>query len=215
VSGAGNLTVSAGGPPAASSAQLALTSTVGYLLAPDGEVYSGPIAGGAWHPAPSLGTPVAGCLPGLPQRNGVPSGAMLATTGPGIVELCTSPGPGGTQIKNLRYSTDGGNTWQPAGTAPSAGTATSLAGTPAPAGYVVVATSVGIDVSTTAPEVRPGVLRWRAVQVTPVPGGFSYVGMTSSTQGVAIPADEGLHAVWFTYDGGRQWLESLVRSPAS
>ena len=43
------------------------------------------------------------------------------------------------------------------------------------------------------------------------PGGYSFVGMTTSDQGVAVPANVSLRAVWFTYDGGAHWLESPVR----
>jgi hypothetical protein len=37
------------------------------------------------------------------------------------------------------------------------------------------------------------------------------VGMTTSEQGVAVPANDSLDAVWFTYDGGAHWAESPVR----
>ncbi len=211
VPGATNLTVSqaAGLAPVPASAQLALTNTVGYLLAPNGEVYGGPITtGGAWHPATAQGIP-AGCLPGRAQRDGVPSRAMLATTGTGIVELCAAPGTGGAQVKTLRYSADGGRTWQPAGTAPMAGIATSLSGTPN--GRVLVATTTGIDVSANTAGSSPSGLSWITVTGASVPGGFSFVGMTSELQGVAIPANEGLHSVWFTYDGGTIWQRSRVR----
>ena len=33
-------------------------------------------------------------------------------------------------------------------------------------------------------------------------GGFSYVGMTTDSQGVALPADTSLHEIWMTFDGG-------------
>ena len=133
---------------------------------------------------------------------------MLAATGTGLVELCLTQSPG---RKLLVYSADGGRTWMPAGYAPAAGQATSLSGTPA--GQVLVATTSGIDVSTTLAGMGgPYGLRWRtSVQGASVPGGFSYVGMTTAQQGVAIPADTSLHAVWFTYDGGRYWVESPVR----
>jgi len=211
VPGATNLTMSqaAGLAPVPASAQLALTNTVGYLLAPNGDVYSGPITtGGAWHLATAQGIP-AGCLPGRAQRDGVPSRAMLATTGTGIVELCAATGTGGVQVKTLRYSADGGRTWQPAGTAPPAGIATSLSGTPD--GRVLVATTTGIDVSANTAGSSPSGLSWITVTGASVPGGFSFVGMTSDTQGVAIPANKALHAVWFTYDGGKNWVESPVR----
>lgn len=212
VPGATNLTVSAGAGQglAPSSAQLALANTVGYLLAPDGVVYSGPITtGGAWHPATAQGTLAAECLPGPAQPNGVPLQTMMATTGPGIVELCAGTGAGDAQTKNLRYSTDGGRTWQPAGTAPQAGIATSLSGTPN--GRVLVATTTGIDVSANAAGSGTAGLSWIAVTGASVPGGFTFVGMTDETQGVAIPADKARHAVWFTYDGGTTWQRSRVR----
>jgi len=34
--------------------------------------------------------------------------------------------------------------------------------------------------------------------------------MTTSTQGVALPADAAAGAVWFTYDGGRTWTPSKI-----
>jgi len=37
------------------------------------------------------------------------------------------------------------------------------------------------------------------------------VGMTTSQQGVAVPANTDLDAVWFTYDGGSHWRKSPVR----
>jgi len=50
-------------------------------------------------------------------------------------------------------------------------------------------------------------------EATGLPGGFSYVGMTTSSQGVAVPADPSLHVLLFTYNGGRYWRESAVQSP--
>jgi len=201
-----------GQPGQPSSAQLVLTGARGYLLAPDGAVYSGPVASGAaWRPALANGTAVLGCgKPGPAQADGVPGSTMLASTGvtptgPGLVELCLPQAPGGPAV--VDYSGDGGQTWTPAGTAPRAGSATSLSGTPT--GRVLVATGSGIDVSTTV--AGAGDLRWRTgAQAASVPGGFAFVGMTTDQQGVAIPAETSQHAVWFTYDGGRHWQPSLV-----
>ena len=200
----------AGGAQVASSAQLVLTGSRGYLLAPDGDVYSGPVTGTArWKPATANRTPLKGCgLPGPAQPDGVPSLTMLASTGTGLVEMCAAQSPGRPQTKLVVYSADGGRTWVTTGYAPRAGIATSLSGTPA--GKVLVATTTGIDVSADAAGARPYGLRWRTVQGTSLPGGFSYVGMTTSAQGVAVPADQSVHALWFTYDGGRQWQESPV-----
>src|SRR5215470_8435312 len=199
-----------GGKPAASSAQLVLTGGRGYLLAPNGAVYSGPVTStSGWQPALDHGSPEIGCgLPGPAQANGVPSQAMLAATGTGLVELCTGQSQSGSQGTKLVYSPDGGQTWQPSGSAPPAGTATSLSGTPS--GQVLVATTTGIDVSANVAGRRRDGLRWRTVSGAALSGGFSYVGMTTSAQGVAIPANTSLHALWFTYDGGRHWQESVV-----
>jgi len=195
------------GQPA--SAQLVLTGARGYLLAPDGAVYSGPVtAGAAWQPANASGGTLSGCgQPGPAQADGVPSDTMLAATGSGLVELCQVQSPGRTF---LVYSADGGHTWTTAGPTRRVGQATSLSGTPT--GQVLVATSSGIDVSRTVAGVG-GDLRWRALVqgASAAPGGFSYVGMTTAQQGVAVPADTSVHAVWFTYDGGRRWVESPVR----
>jgi hypothetical protein len=198
----------AGVPAVASSAQLVLAFGRGYLLAPSGRLYSGPDTGAGWKQVSGLG----GCgEPGPAQADGVPANTMLASTGAGLVELCAHQTQGSTQVKQLFYSADGGRSWQQAGQAPLAGIATSLSGSPA--GRVVVATTTGIDVSANVAGSGPSGLLWRAVRGASAPGGFSYVGMTSSGQGVAIPADQGLHAVWFTYDGGKRWRESLVQSP--
>jgi len=199
-----------GGKPAASSAQLVLTNSRGYLLAPNGAVYSGPVTStSGWQPALDHGSPEIGCgLPGPAQANGVPSQAMLAATGTGLVELCTGQSQSGSQGTKLVYSPDGGQTWQPSGSAPPAGTATSLSGTPS--GQVLVATTTGIDVSANVAGRRRDGLRWRTVSGAALSGGFSYVGMTTSAQGVAIPANTRLHALLFTYDGGRHWQESVV-----
>jgi hypothetical protein len=206
VSGAVNLSSGT-----ASSAQLVLGATLGYLLAPDGTIYEGPdYKPGLWLPVSSLGSKAQPCAPGAAQADGLPSQGMLAATGAhGLVELCTGPASGSTQTKTLCYSPDGGLSWETAGTAPSAGIATSLSGTPT--GAVLVATTAGIDASANAASGHPNSLRWQTVRGASSPGGFSYVGMTTSAQGVAIPADQGVHAVWFTYDGGHRWQASPLR----
>ena len=210
VSGATNLT--SGQPATASSAQLVLTGEFGYLLAPDGTIYQGidwKYSTGPWLAVSNSGAGVQACAPGPAQTDGLPSRGLLASTGRGLAELCLGPPSGRTQTKTLLYSPDGGISWWTAGAAPSAGTATSLSGTPT--GPVLVATTQGIDASTQAPKARSSTLTWRATHGTALPGGFSYVGMTSSRQGVAIPADQSVHAVWFTYDGGTHWRPSQVR----
>ena len=75
------------------------------------------------------------------------------------------------------------------------------------AGRVVLATTTGI-LSVTLPD--PGA--WRSASVAGgVPaGGFSYVGMTSPAQGVALPANAALGEVFVTRDGGQTWAPHQV-----
>jgi photosystem II stability/assembly factor-like uncharacterized protein len=69
----------------------------------------------------------------------------------------------------------------------------------------MVATSLGIEVST------DGGATWTAADVAVPPGGFAFVGMTTSAQGVAVPADPNQYAVWFTVDGGQSWQASPIK----
>ena len=73
----------------------------------------------------------------------------------------------------------------------------------------MVATNDGIEVSTSAP--GNGTVGWHTGRGADAPGGYSYVGMTTSAQGVAVPVNLALDAVWFTYDGGAHWQKSPVR----
>ena len=59
---------------------------------------------------------------------------------------------------------------------------------------------------------------WQLTQTSPAGAaagetGFSYVGMTSPTNGVALPADPRLHEVFITTDGGSTWLPQAVSAP--
>ncbi len=70
----------------------------------------------------------------------------------------------------------------------------------------MLATTGGIEYS------ADGGTSWRAARFggAAPPGGFSYVGMTDATQGVAVPANAALGAVWVTSNGGRTWHRSPV-----
>jgi len=205
--------VSPGGP--AGSASLLLTGTLGYLLTPSGALLSGPISGqGGWHPLVAASTASAAnsaspsasslCSSGAAQPNGQPAGGLLAATSPtGLVLLCTGQATAGTQPKTVYTSSDSGTKWQLAGTPPASGTATSVAGTPS--GSLLIATSQGIEVS------ADGGATWAAAQGSLPAAGFAFVGMTTVSQGVAVPADPSQDAVWFTKDGGQTWQESAVR----
>ncbi len=182
----------------ASAAALVLTGSRGYLLPPNGMLVSGPVNGGppGWQQVTGSAAP---CLPGAAQPDGQPAGALLAATSTnGLVLVCpdAKAGPG------VYTSSDAGQIWHQGGTAPAAGTATSVAGTST--GAIVLATTAGIEVS------KDGGATWTAAQGTLPAGGFSYVGMTTPDQGVAVPADASVHAMWFSYDGGATWQESPI-----
>jgi hypothetical protein len=208
VPGVTGLQASGGAP---GSAQLVLTGTRGYLMTPGGQLFSGPVTRPArWRTVTTvLGVPVSlPCAPGAAETGGHPLQAMLASTGPGLVLLCADQATGNQQSKTLYYSANGGRSWSPAGPAPGRGVAMSLSGTPG--GPVLVATSSGIDVSVNAPG-PSGTLTWGTARGVTAPDGYSYVGMTTSQQGVAVPANVSMDAVWFTYDGGAHWVKSPVR----
>jgi len=190
----------------AASASLVISGGRGYLLAPSGELLRGPLTGAAWTIADAVGP----CTAGTPLADGQPSGALLAAaTGARLVMVCASgtSKAGDTQVKQAYVSTDGGASWAAQGVLPATGIAASLAA--AQGGLVVLATDAGIYRST------DGGTSWQLAR--PGPGGaaasepgFSYVGMTSQTKGVALPADPGLHEVFITTDGGGTWQASSV-----
>jgi photosystem II stability/assembly factor-like uncharacterized protein len=76
----------------------------------------------------------------------------------------------------------------------------------AASGQVVVATTAGLYYST-----DEGVT-WHSASIggPVVAGGFSYVGMTNGTQGVAVPADPNLGVVYVTRNGGQTWSKSSI-----
>jgi photosystem II stability/assembly factor-like uncharacterized protein len=187
------------------SASLVLTSGGGYLLAPDGSVYAGPVdGGGPWKQVSSRPAGTVSCAPGAAQADGQPSGALLsAASSAAMVLACTSPG-GGAQVFT---STDGGGRWQQAGTVSGGNRVTTAA--IQPGGEIVLSTSDGIQVS------RDGGQTWQveAAGTAGPRGGFGWVGMTSPGQGIALPADPFQHTLWFTFDGGHIWKASPISGP--
>jgi hypothetical protein len=188
------------------SAVLALSGSNGYLLAPDGTIYSGPI-GGAWQ---SLGT--APCRPGTPQASGLPGAAWLALVSSMQLAIACD-GTAVTSPPQISTSNDGGRSWtrSTAGWGITGfGTMTTL--TAAPNGTLVLATTAGLYV------LPVGTSKWQSTSATgskAPPGGFSYVGMTTDTQGVAVPADLALHEVWMTFDGGLTWAPTSPITPGN
>lgn len=182
----------------AATASLLLAGSTGYLLAPSGQIYSGPLTGAAWSLAGQ-----APAAPGAPGPVGQPTSGLLTAGSQHLYELkAITTTAGKSQDKTVYSSADGGRTWQQAGAPPSAGIARSLAA--AQGNLVVLATTEGIDIST------DGGTSWKVVQTGPPnapasQGGFSYVGMTGPQQGVAVPADPQLNEVFVTTDGGIIW----------
>jgi hypothetical protein len=187
----------------ATSAMLALTSTTGYLLAPNGALYSGPIDG-SWQQS---GT--APCQPSAAQASGLPSNALLALVNSTTVVVACEAAGGVT----VSTSANSGANWSasPAGAfsaVSSLGTPTSLAA--APNGTLALATTTGLY---TLPA---GSTQWQQPSVQSAPGGgFSYVGMTSSSQGVALPANTSLHEIWMSFDGGQTWAPRTPITPGN
>ena len=169
-------------------------------------VLSGPLTGGPW-----TVNGQAPCQPAVVPGSGQPARAAFTAGSNELFVACTSAAPaaGGLYVKNVWASADGGKRWQRAGRVSGPGIATSLAA--AQGGLVVLATTTCIDVS------ADGGRTWRQVYGSP-PGaaaglqGFSYVGMTDSQHGVAVPADTSLHEILITSDGGSSWQSSLVSS---
>jgi len=193
----------------ATSAVLALTGSNGYLLAPDGTLYSGSI-GGTWS---RVGTGTAPCKPGTAQANGLPAAAQLALAGSTQLTIACNQSPA-TGAPNVSTSDDGGahwtqmppGSWSDFSSLSGFGVATSLAATPDDQ-TLTLATTTGIYVFSG----NSG--RWKASNATGTgapSGGFSYVGMTTNTQGVALPANTSLHEIWMTVDGGTTWTPTSI-----
>jgi hypothetical protein len=179
---------------APSAASLAVGAGRAYLLTPSGEVLSGSVAGGSWKdagPAP--------CKPTGAQASGQTLGAHL-TSGPKLVLACDSNG------SSAIYTSKAGASWQLAGSVRVSGTVTSIASSsPSTA---VLATTRGIYYSATMGA------SWQAASIAggAPGGGFTYIGMTTPTFGVAIPADAGLNELFVTNDAGKTWTPSPVTS---
>ncbi|MBV9793765.1 MAG: hypothetical protein JO016_07465 [Actinobacteria bacterium] len=194
----------------ASSASLVLTSGQGFLLAPDGSVYAGPVDGsGSWQQVSADPTGVS-CPAGAAQANGQPSGAALAAASPASLVLDCNQGAGTSHTTRLFASSDGGRTWQAAGPVLS-WVVTAVAAQPD--GLVVLATTNGIVVLHDITAQRQGSFQY--APQTPLTGAFSWVGLTSTTQGIAIPADSSQHRIWFTFDGGQSWQPSNIAGSGS
>jgi hypothetical protein len=195
---AGSATTGLTSQGAATSGMIALYGSTGYLAAPDGTLYSGP-PGGSWQKAGALP-----CQPGAALASGLPAQAQIALLSPtGLATYCA----GGTGAPKVYQSADSGATWTLAGQWPSAAATAPASVAATSAGTLLLAAGNGIWL------LRGQTWEKAAVTGTAEPaGGFSYVGMTSTAQGVALPADASLHAVFMTTDGGVSWQARPIKS---
>jgi hypothetical protein len=184
------------------SGKIVLTHGEGYFYAPDGLLYSGATTEGTAWQTPAASTPLR-CQPDNGAADGEPTGGQLAASAAGDLALAC-PGAYGSGQEIAYTSTDNGVTWTKQATFAVAGTPTSLAaGT---TGVLTLATSAGIYTSSDNGQ------QWSKTIVGPA-GGFSYVGLTSPSQGVAVPAEPALsNSIWLTTDGGQTWQELPIKS---
>jgi len=181
----------------------------GYLVAPDGTLYAGPLDATAWHKVVDLP-----CPPGPGSGGGGQPQALQLTpagvTSSGAARLamvCTAPAADTTSVY---LSSDSGSAWtKQAGVAsvPAASIPQSL--TSLPDGTLILAAiSRGTGSGGGIYLLSPGATQWQAASLSDPSGktyGFTYVGMTSPRQGVALGGDPNLHAIWMTSDGGKTW----------
>ncbi len=178
------------------SASLFISGGTVTVLTPTGQVLRGPASGtGAW-----TVTGQAPCVPGAAQASGFPAEAQLAAW-PSLVLACDTSTATGYQ--STIYTSADGASWAKAGVAATNGASTSLG--VGPDGRLVLATTAGLYFSADHGKT------WHAARVTGAPsGGFGYTGMTTSTAGVAVPADAAAGEVFVTADGGRSWTPSRI-----
>jgi hypothetical protein len=187
----------------------AAVPATGYFVAPDGTLYAGPLDGTAWHEVAELP-----CSPGVPGSDGLPQGLLLTpdgVTSAGATRLaivCAQPAAAAAAVY---LSTDNGSTWteQPnVGSPRIAGIGVPQSLTSLPNGALILATTPSGQSSGGIYYLSPGATQWQAARLSNSSGktyGFTYVGMTSATQGVALGGNPDLHAIWMTSDGGQSW----------
>jgi len=217
-----SLTTATGG---AGGAQILLvgatgsTPAAGYLAAPDGILYMGALDGTAWEKMTN--TP----LPCLPQpasdTGGTPARLLLAAAGVSasfsdrlgaVCELANG-------ISATYLSQNAGASWQrQVGVLSSNGSAQ----LGIPESLTALGNGTLVLATTTGEGGTGGIYVWSGSQVwakatlsdpADAGNGFSYVGMTSTTQGVALGGSgDGTHAIWMTADGGKSWQLRPIQS---
>jgi hypothetical protein len=230
--GAADLTAAAGQQDAAILELAGPTGSqpaTGYLVAPDGTLYAGPLDGTAWHQVATLP-----CTPGPGNGGGGQPQALQLTpdgataSGEGRLAMVCTQTTAGAGTTSVYRSNDGGANWtrqadvksMPATSVPQSLTAL-------PDGTLILAalangggTGGGVAGSGLSGGIyllSPGATQWTAATLSgsavwETPVGFTYVGMTSATQGVALSGDPSQHAIWMTTSGGRTWQVRPIQS---
>lgn len=171
---------------------LQLTGQYGYLLA-GSTLFAGVPAGGAWERVVPASGPVPACVSG--SSSGA-SGVIAPGANSDLFLLCQG---------SLYSSTDAGQTWRKSGAFTGTGSPSSLAVAPG-SGTLVAATGSGIFYSTDQ-------RTWHRAGLGAGSGpaaGFSFVGMTTTSRGVAMPVNAGLREIFITSDGGLTWTAKSI-----
>lgn len=180
---------------------LQLTARDGYLIA-GGRLFAGPVTTRAWHAVKT-----ASATPSCLTSNAGHAVWLIAPDQSALYLACGTITA--ANRLDLYVSVDGGRTWGSRGTIPvPASSAKSL--TVSPGGRLVLATTAGIYRSNGARTWQRASLTARSgASLTTPAGGFGFVGMTTDSNGVAVPASPG-RAVFVTTDGGRIWRQMPI-----
>jgi hypothetical protein len=172
----------------------------GWLLGPDGAVYSGSLSSGAWSRVSS--TP----CPALAASSDITPSLLYWTGGTTLLDVCGIAGPvtgnaASTPGPKIYTSANGGQAWQLQTAGPTPDAINSVAYTPTAPDIIACAGGLYVRLASTG--------KWQHVNGTA--GGFSFVGTTTPSQGVAVPANQ-LNEIWMTYDGGLTWQPYSIGS---
>ncbi|HTR91602.1 MAG TPA: hypothetical protein VMI73_07675 [Trebonia sp.] len=221
---------STGGAQIPGSASFEIGGSYGYLIAPDGSLYVGSLPQGG---SPSTWQRASATLPCNPswllegaygQSQQVLLAPYWAKGGtPSLAVVCEVNAPSRGFSTTVWISRDNGATWTEQKNVGNAGVSLigkALSLTATSTGGLIIATKTGIY------RLPPGASQWQQVTfsgaATP-PSGFSYVGMTNDSQGVAIadPGDVGSqpnpdpYGIWMTLDGGQTWQFHKIKGKSS
>jgi hypothetical protein len=193
----------------------------GFLIAPDGSLYVGSLPADGSESTWQRASASLPCMPSATDEGlyGQSLQVLLASywggTGkpPGLTVVCEANPSSQGYSSTVWVSTDEGASWTKRTGVGQAGVSyigKALSLTATSDGGLILATQSGIY------RLPPGASQWQKAALrgsnTP-PYGFNYVGMTTSTQGVAIadsaaapgqPAPDP-NGIWMTFNGGKTW----------